>query len=248
MKDTQAYAGRMDDDARLAPHLDAQWRDEFVLELRMLDIPGEVVGDALVVADSHVAESGRSAQEVFGDAKEYARATAASTSRRVDSSPDTWTIVGTVAGILGTVGAIGSVSAWLGDSAVTVTLGALAGLVLLLALAGAFLAWSDQALRFILDRPVLAVVGFATLPIAAAVGLGVLFQQPLFEMSAPILLGVSVVLLAVNVSSSLVGGADEDRIVAPGESAPPTATVRLGSALLIPGVVAVICAVLWLMD
>src|SRR5690606_10241200 len=68
---------RLDDPGRIAPHLGKSWRDDFIIELRLLDVPGNKIGDALVTADTHVQESRETAEEAFGDAKTYARETAA---------------------------------------------------------------------------------------------------------------------------------------------------------------------------
>src|SRR5690606_28405595 len=56
-----------------APHVEEDWADAFVLELRLLDVHGTVIGDALAEVDSHCADSGEGARETFGDPVEYAR-------------------------------------------------------------------------------------------------------------------------------------------------------------------------------
>ena len=48
------------------------WRDAFVLELRLRDVPGPQIGDALAEVDAHCADSGQSPQEAFGDPVHYA--------------------------------------------------------------------------------------------------------------------------------------------------------------------------------
>lgn len=51
---------------------DLQWRDRFVTELRMMEVTGSRVGDELKIVQDHLAESGETAEEAFGDPAEYA--------------------------------------------------------------------------------------------------------------------------------------------------------------------------------
>lgn len=247
MNDTHApRPGHMDDE-RLAPHLEAAWRDEFVFELRMLDVPGDVIGDALVTADTHVAESGETAQEAFGDPTVYAQEIAGSTSRRVDPRLSVRSVVGVVAGVAGTLGAIASTLAWLDGTPVRLSVGMLSGLALALVVAGVLLVRSTWALRLMKDRTVLAALLFGAVPAAAVVGLIAIGRDPVLEGS-PRLLGVlSVVLLAVNALTFWLDPED-DRILGPGDDRRLSRTARLGAALSTPGTVAVICAFLWLVN
>lgn len=50
---------------------DLQWRDRFVTELRMMEVAGSRVGDELKIVQDHLAESGETAEEAFGDPAEY---------------------------------------------------------------------------------------------------------------------------------------------------------------------------------
>lgn len=59
---------------KLAPGIDAAWREAFVLELRVQGASGSTIADALVEVESHCAESGKGAEEAFGVAQDYARA------------------------------------------------------------------------------------------------------------------------------------------------------------------------------
>lgn len=51
----------------------ARWRDELVLTLRLRDVSGAQIGDAVAHVESYCAESGESAEEAFGDARTYAQ-------------------------------------------------------------------------------------------------------------------------------------------------------------------------------
>ncbi|MDR1808584.1 MAG: hypothetical protein LBR33_11855 [Propionibacteriaceae bacterium] len=57
----------------LAPHVDPEWASAFLIELRLQEVPGDRIGDALAEVEAHVAESGETAAEAFGDPAEYAK-------------------------------------------------------------------------------------------------------------------------------------------------------------------------------
>ncbi len=48
------------------------WRQLFLVELRVRDVPGATIGDALAVVDSHCAETGQGPEQAFGPADSYA--------------------------------------------------------------------------------------------------------------------------------------------------------------------------------
>ena len=50
------------------------WRDAFVTELRLHDVDGARIGDALAEVDAHCQESGQSPARAFGDPEAYAAA------------------------------------------------------------------------------------------------------------------------------------------------------------------------------
>lgn len=51
---------------------DKKWFDEFVLELRLRDVRGPAIGDAVASARELLADSGQVAEEAFGPARAYA--------------------------------------------------------------------------------------------------------------------------------------------------------------------------------
>jgi hypothetical protein len=57
----------------LAPHVDEEWAQSFVVEQRLLGVEGAHIGAALSEVESHCSESGQSAQIAFGTPVEYAR-------------------------------------------------------------------------------------------------------------------------------------------------------------------------------
>ncbi|MDQ1482939.1 MAG: hypothetical protein QOF35_1015 [Actinomycetota bacterium] len=53
-------------------HLLDPWRDNFVIELRMRNVSGSRIGDALAQVDAHCTDSGQEPEEEFGDPVAYA--------------------------------------------------------------------------------------------------------------------------------------------------------------------------------
>lgn len=49
-----------------------KWCDDFVVELRLLDVPGPVIGDRLAEVETHCAATGETPAEAFGDPAAYA--------------------------------------------------------------------------------------------------------------------------------------------------------------------------------
>lgn len=54
-------------------HLLDPWRDSLVTELRMREVPGNRIGEALAEVDAHCADSGQTPTEAFGDPIAYAQ-------------------------------------------------------------------------------------------------------------------------------------------------------------------------------
>lgn len=50
----------------------ASWRDDFVMALRLRDVPGAAIGDALAEVEAHCADAGQTAEHAFGPAAGYA--------------------------------------------------------------------------------------------------------------------------------------------------------------------------------
>ncbi|HLT85009.1 MAG TPA: hypothetical protein VKZ83_12315 [Phototrophicaceae bacterium] len=86
-----------------------EWCDDFVVELRLRDVPGTVIGDHLAEVETHCGESGETPREAFGEPVEYARHLAE------ESGPEpvtgVWTVVllsvGQLVGLL-----VGTSAAW----------------------------------------------------------------------------------------------------------------------------------------
>ena len=53
-------------------HLLDPWRDNFVIALKLRNISGSQIGDALAQVDAHCTDSGEAPEEAFGDPVAYA--------------------------------------------------------------------------------------------------------------------------------------------------------------------------------
>ncbi|MDO5736523.1 MAG: hypothetical protein Q4P15_08610 [Propionibacteriaceae bacterium] len=159
----------------LAPNVDEQWRDDFVVELRLQGASGTAIADALVEVDAHCKESGQGVPEAFGSAVEYARALDLPDESRWTAPKlmSTW-----VSLLLLAMGAWlmidGGTSLALGQD-VEITLGSLISAVATLVVMALIFVFGDPLVRFLFHHVVLAGVCFmATL--AALVGIGMLFS------------------------------------------------------------------------
>jgi len=57
----------------VAPHVDPQWTEMFILTLKLRGAAGAQISDCLAEVDDHVAVCGLSVEEVFGSAEDYAK-------------------------------------------------------------------------------------------------------------------------------------------------------------------------------
>jgi hypothetical protein len=99
------------------------YRQELLVALRLRDVPGRRIAEALAEVDSHVAESGESPEEAFGPASAYAAELAGALDparptgwRAVVRASLTWTVPLAMAG--GYLAADGAFSLGVGEDAV----------------------------------------------------------------------------------------------------------------------------------
>lgn len=234
---------RGSDLAAMAPHADPRWVEEFVVEQRLLGVPGERVGDALATVEAHLVDTGESASQAFGPAAAYARELAAQEgSGERGISPAV--TVSAVAGLVGLILLPRAVAAWLPGSGVPVSAGDLVGLALIAVLTAVVLAAADTVLRVIIERPVL---GFLAGPVLVVV-LVVVFltwRAPIAVLPVLPVVLVGVVALVVSTVVSARASARErpDLVVDPtGRSAGSERVARLTSVWLMPGLTVLMCA------
>lgn len=141
------------------------WSDDFVLELRLLDVPGPVIGERLAEVEAHCTDTGESPAEAFGDPTDYARRLDEQRSPELVSGAwrsTTNSVVQVLALIVGT----GAAFAWARNEQLSYNLVQVGAMVLLVALVLAL----PVLLRRILERP--WVVGLPVLALAMGGGVG----------------------------------------------------------------------------
>lgn len=232
------------DPSRLAPSADRSWANDFVLEQRLLGVPGTQIGDALVTIESHLLDSGESAQEAFGDPRAYA-AELAESSSVVDDAITPRTVLASVLGVIGMLTTVYAFGPWLAGEPATITVGLVVAAALTLVVLGLFLANADAVLRMVVERVWLTAVALLLLAGASVLAL-LLLTGVLVEVPAAALLAVGAVLLVLDaVLSWLEHGAD-DTVLAPGESPPVRAGGRMLITLTVPAFTLLMLGVAWL--
>lgn len=247
MNETQRPAPAYRNPATLAPSVDRAWADAFVLEQRLLDVPGDRIGDALVTIESHVAESGESAHEAFGDPTSYARELADAMPRTADSpsAVRAATVVSAFAGLVGLLLTNTAFQSWLSGTEVSLSWGHLTAFALTLLILVAIIGWSSSVLRVLVTRVWVTFLALAIV-IAVAVGLMVRFPEAAVEGSATAFGAAGLALLAVG---AVVGWLDhtEDPVLAPGESPSGGTGARLLGALAMPLATVVVLGFTWVL-
>lgn len=231
------------------------WCGDFVLELRLRDVPGPVIGERLGEVEGHCAETGETPVEAFGDPTSYAARIAE------DGSPErvsgVWTVtVVAAAQVLAMLVGTSAVSAWVRGEALTynaVQIICLGSVLLLL------------MLMPLLLRPLLRRPWTFGLPLTAVVFLGVggaalsgrSDLPAVVRLPAPAVavgLFVAVLVLAWVEYRELARDDDGDLVTSPLPPAPepPDATSRrrlwttLLPACLIPAIYLVLATSNWL--
>lgn len=173
-----------------------RWIDDMVVELRLRDVKGTAIGDAVASVESHCADSGETPGEAFGDPRTYAASLTFPEEDRAGDTIREWATVmaPVVVGLAGFSLATGAVTAMLDGDAVPVTWGGIAAAVFLVVAAALLVRY----LRVLLDHGIggaLALVG--TFAIAAM--LPVLWRDPLFDVPAAVAGVGGLALLATSV-------------------------------------------------
>jgi hypothetical protein len=216
--------GRRLDDARfateraLAPHVEPEWSEAVILELRAQGVPGDRIGAALAEVDAHCVDSGETAADAFGDPVVYARSLdlpAAPLTRGAALLAALPHLVQT----LGMLAVLWSVPALRRGEPLELTVGTAVTLVILVdAVAGVAL-FDSAVLRFLGRRPGLGAALGALVLVAMAVPLA-LGGPTLVALPAAACLGVGVVVLAGGTVWCLRQDLS-DPLVAPLEPQPP---------------------------
>ncbi|WP_313566363.1 hypothetical protein [Mobilicoccus sp.] len=175
-----------------------RWFDDMVLELRLRDIDGAAIGDAVAAARAHCEDSGETPTQAFGDPREYARSLPFGEGRQVDTPAGEWArvLAPVAAGLIGFSLMTGAVPAVVQGRDVDVVWGGLASAAVLI---GATLL-AMRHLRALLEKPVRGLLLVGGLFVVLVL-LPVLWSTPALAMSplaaaitGAVALGLSVVL------------------------------------------------------
>ncbi len=183
------------------PHVEQDWAADFVLALRLRDVPGAAIGAALAEVDAHCADAGEGAREAFGDPTAYADSLEFSAPGEQPTPPNSRRLIGTSLfaglGMLGMLATLWGDDGLRHDRGVAITVGMLVALgVLLACFAGTILAF-DRVVPLIARRPFatwLLLMGF----IGVSVLCLVLLPTQLFVVPALPTLGVGLGMLLVS--------------------------------------------------
>lgn len=234
------------DPGSIAPSVEKAWRDDFILELRLRSVNGQAIGDALMTVETHVAECGESAYEAFGEPKAYAGEIASVTA----AAGHGWvvsarTVAGSLLGLLGMLLSVAAFTGWLEGEPVEVTTGVLVGLALVILLAST--AFFTATLRLLSEHRWI-VLPVPALIVGALVGLFVLLEEPLFELSVTAVAAAGVVLLAASLALSWAEQpADLDQVSAPGSTRPASTLSRVAAAAVFPLLTLVLLGLTWVL-
>lgn len=168
-------------------HLAAKkWFDEMIIELRLRNVRGDAIGDAVAAVETHCAESSKNPADAFGDPREYARDLHFRPSQLTDNRPSDWArTVGPVAiGLIGVSLVPGLTRALFDHTPVTVSWGDLTGL----ALFATIVAISMFFLRALLQNKLTGILFFggavAMVAMLPALLPGTAFALPVMIVSA----------------------------------------------------------------
>jgi len=202
------------------PHVEPDWAEAFLLELRVRGVSGRRIGAALAEVDAHCAEAGESAREAFGDPETYASALA------LPASPErlpSWRgeLVSSAFGLGGMLTTLVGFGAWQTDTRVTVTTGAVATVGLVMAGSALIARYAEPLLRAVVRRWWVAGA-LAVVPMGLFVAVLVAGSQSLFTLPAVPTLAGGLLMLVVNTALALrERDTVDDPVVGPeGDSGP----------------------------
>lgn len=191
----------------------AAWLDEMTVELRLRNVRGTAIGDAVAAVEAHLAESGETPQEAFGDPRAYARSLEFAPEEIVSTSRREWTrlLVPMGAGVLAVSFVEPLVRALHAGTDVSVMWGELLGLIGLVLVVIATL----QIIRALLEHRFAGILFFGGAFVILAM-LPMLLPQVVFTLPVLAVVAVVVVGLAWSViGQRLQRGSLDDPLVDP---------------------------------
>ncbi len=214
--------GRFEIERSIAPHVEAEWAEAVLLELRLQGVAGTTIAGVLTEVEAHVVDSGQDARAAFGDPVEYARALELPPNPAQDVDRGPAGVAQSATQVLGTILLLTGAFAMGAGEPADVTWGALLSVLTATLLVAAFLRGGDKVLRVLVTAPWRSArfVGLVLLGSAAvllAVLPAVLVRDVAFQVSAAAALLAGAVLLGAATAVSLWRGRhdEDDRIVSP---------------------------------
>lgn len=243
--------GSMNTYSRLAPSVEQGWVEQFVLEQRLLGVPGKRIGDSLALVESHVAESGQSAPAAFGDPQAYAKEDAPEQTERSSDRIDRWWTFSIVLCLVGMLLTTFSAQAgFAGDSTLHVTVGHLVVLAIVAGSVALLLFAPRTLLQMLAHLPLRSWIGWMLL-LAAMVGALFLLPHPVGEIGVLSALVIGAILLTagflLQLRAYLGGRVQEDPIVGPGEQ-PARSKGGLVAVLIFPVATIAMIGFSWLLQ
>ncbi|MCY1157086.1 MAG: hypothetical protein MOP51_105 [Citricoccus sp.] len=216
--------------AHMAPSVERGWVEDFVLEHRLLGVPGDRIGDALALIESHVAESGEPVREAFGDARAYARESAPAD--RVGGARNPGWLPGVGFGLAGMLLTSSGANEWLfGAGALEITPGVLLTGLLVLVAFGVLVLAPGAVLRLAVERT-WVFAGILLAFTAVLVVLALVLDVSLAVWPAGPVVSAGIVLLVLGAVFTWVDqarGLSDDPIIGPPQQ-PGAADERPGAA------------------
>ncbi|KAE8763376.1 hypothetical protein [Georgenia thermotolerans] len=228
-------------------HATSTWETDFVVELRLRDVDGAAIGDALAQVRSHCAESGEEPAEAFGHAAAYARSLDLPR-ERAGGLPGV--LVRSVVGLAAVYLTLTAFLAWREGRTYMLTAGSVVAVVVV---AAALVALARH-LRAVLDHPVQVAVAAGTAA-AGAVLAAALWRPVVLEVPAPAAVAVGAVLLVgTAVLDHRAAAAMADPVLSPTDGAAQLARERgrarrsaVLQAWLLPAGAVVLMTLTWLL-
>ncbi|TFD62149.1 hypothetical protein E3T39_03885 [Cryobacterium suzukii] len=215
----------------------AAWLDDLTIELRLLDVPGTAIGDAVASAREFLADSGARAEESFGSPARYAVELDLPTLPE-DKSSNREVLLTSGIGVIG-LGVLGQTAYPLagGDDGLAVRLWMVVSLGATILLLGLIPRVIPVLLRARTRPRTVGLIaagisfcGFCPVLLSVWWGQVVLFSVP----ALPVAIGAGILLLAPAIWNQLRQNLQDDPIIEPGTNAAPV--LSRGVRLLVVGV------------
>ncbi|CAM5786850.1 hypothetical protein [Cellulomonas persica] len=192
----------------LAPHVDAQWAEAVLVELRLQGVAGTAIAEVLSEVESHVVESGEDALTAFGDPVQFAQSLELPADPRQDLTVQPSAVVLSAAQVLGALLVVGGAAALGAGEPAPITWGLLMSALAATLLTLVVLRVGTRLLRVVVSAPVrsrqfAAVVAAGTAAFALVVLPAALLREVVLELPGPLALGLGALTLAATTGFSL---------------------------------------------